>query len=354
MSNGTISTVAGNGTAGSTGDNGPAISAQLSYPWGVAVDGAGSLYIADGNDNRIRKITNGVITTIAGTGTGGDTGDGGPATGAQLAYPISIALDNAGDIYFAELNGNRVRVLTPGTPPAVTPGGVVPVYSSAPAIQPGSWVSVYGSNLASGTFSWNGDFPTSLAGTSVMIDNKPAYLWFVSPTQINLQVPDNAAAGMVSVVVTTPSGVAASTATLSQYSPSLSLLGDGKHVAAEIATPNGNGAYGTYDLVGPSNTFSYNTRPVKAGEILTLYGVGFGPTTTFVPSGRAFYGAAPTNSPVTVTIAGVNATVAFAGLVGAGLYQINVTVPDVPSGDEPVQASVNGVQTPTGLVVTVQ
>jgi len=124
---------------------------------------------------------------------------------------ISIALDNAGDIYFAELNGNRVRVLTPGTPPAVTPGGVVPVYSSAPAIQPGSWVSVYGSNLASGTFSWNGDFPTSLAGTSVMIDNKPAYLWFVSPTQINLQVPDNAAAGMVSVVVTTPSGVAAST-----------------------------------------------------------------------------------------------------------------------------------------------
>jgi uncharacterized protein (TIGR03437 family) len=281
-------------------------------------------------------------------------GDGGPAAKAQLAYPISVAVDNAGDVFFSELGGNRVRVLTPGTTPSITQGGVVPVYGSTSIVQPGSWVSVYGSNLASGTFTWNGDFPTSLAGTSVMIDNKPAYLWFVSPTQINLQVPDDPNTGMVSVVVTTPSGVAASSTTLSQFSPCFSLLGDGKHVAAEIATPNGTGAYGSYDLVGPSNTFSFNTRPVRAGETLILYGVGFGPTIPGVPAGRPFYSAAPTSSPVTVNIGGVNATVAFAGAVGAGLYQINVTVPVVPSGDQPVQATVNGIQTPTGPVVSVQ
>jgi uncharacterized protein (TIGR03437 family) len=299
-------------------------------------------------------VTNGVITTIAGTGTDGDTGDGGPATASQLAYPLSIAVDDAGNVYFTEVDGNRVRVLTPGTPPSISPGGIVPVYGSVPVIQPGSWISIYGTNLASGTFSWNGDFPQSLAGTSVKIDNKSAYLWFVSPNQINLQVPDDAATGMVSVVVTTPSGVVTSSATLSQFSPAFSLLGDGKHIAAQIATPNGTGAYGNYDLVGPSDTFSYNTRPIKAGETLVIYGVGFGPTSQTVPAGRAFYGASPTNSPVTVTIGGVNAAVAFAGIVGAGLYQINVTVPNVPAGDQPIQATVNGVQTPTGPVVTLQ
>lgn len=73
-----------------------------------------------------------------------------------------------------------------------------------PVIAPGSWVSLYGTNLAGGTLSWCGNFPTSLGATTVTIDNQPAYLWFVTPTQINLQVPLNATVGLVSVVVTTP------------------------------------------------------------------------------------------------------------------------------------------------------
>jgi uncharacterized protein (TIGR03437 family) len=195
----------------------------------------------------------------------------------------------------------------------------------------------------------------------VTIDNKQAYLWVVSPTQINAQAPDDAATGMVSVAVTTASGTATSTVTLAAYGPSFSLLGDGKHVAGEILTPNGTGAFGSYDLVGPSNTFSYSTRPVKAGETLVLFGVGFGPTTPHVAAGRAFSGAAATNTPVTITIGGVNANVSFAGITEAGLCQINVTVPpNVGSGDQPVQATVDFnpfsplIQTPLGPVVTLQ
>jgi uncharacterized protein (TIGR03437 family) len=354
VSNGVITTVAGNGTAGFSGDGGPATRAELQQPWGVAVDAAGSLYIADLDNLRIRKVSSGVITTVAG---GGDQfGDNGPATGAQLAG-AGVAVDSAGNVYIADNGNNRIRLLTPGTPPAIFSGGVVPVYGSLPAIEPGSWVSIYGSNLASGTSVWNLDFPMSLGGTSVTIDGKQAFLWYVSPTQINLQAPDDTATGPVSVVVTTGSGTAASTVTLAPYGPSFSLLGDGRHVAGEIMTPDGTGAYGggTYGLVGPSNTFSYSTRPVKAGETLILYGVGFGPTTPHVPAGQSFSGAASTSSPVTITIGGVPAGVQFSGIAEAGLYQFNLTVPPgTGSGDQALQATVNGVQTSPGPVVSVQ
>ncbi len=372
VSNGVITTVAGGGFnlgPGNIGDNGPATSALVG-PQGIALDSDGNLYIADTAYDRVRKVVNGIITTVAGNGTQGFSGDKGPATGAELNLPQGVAVDAAGNVYVADTrnnarqNGNylsgtgnnRIRLLTPGLTPAIAKGGVVPNDSSVPVAQPGSWVSIYGSNLASGTFSWNGDFPTSLGGTSVTIDNKQAYLWFVSPTQINVQVPDDTNMGPVSVAVTTAAGAAMSTVTLAAYGPSFSLLGDGRHVAGEIATPNGTGAYGggTYDLVGPSGTFSYNTRPVKPGETLTLYGVGFGPTTPQVPAGQLFFGAAPTSSPVSITIGGVAAPVVFAGITEAGLYQFNLTVPNVPGGDQPLEATVNGVQIPPGPAITVQ
>ncbi len=355
VSSGVITTLSGTGTPGFSGDGGPAASAQLAGPSGVAVDSAGYLYIADSGNARIRRVSGGVIATLTGNGVPTFGGDNGPATGGELAYPQGVAVNSAGNIYIGDSNNNRIRLLSPGTMPSITPGGIVPNDSSVSVIQPGSWVSIFGSNLASGTFIWTGNFPQTLGGTSVMIDNKPAYLWVASPTQLNLQVPDDSTTGLVSVAVTTGSGTATSTVTLSPYGPSFSLLGDGKHVAGEIATPDGSGAYGSYDLVGPANTFSYNTRPVKAGETLTLFGVGFGPTTTHVPAGQAFVGAYSTSTPVTITIGGVNAVVSFAGISEAGLYQINLTVPaNTGSGDQPLQASVNGVQTPLGPVVTVQ
>src|SRR6202022_3581061 len=94
---------------------------------------------------------------------------------------------------------------------SISPNGIVPLFSSSTNIQPGEWGSIYGNNLASGTTVWNGNFPTSLGGTSVKINEKAAYLSVFSPGQINLQAPDDTATGTVLVVVTTASGSASST-----------------------------------------------------------------------------------------------------------------------------------------------
>ena len=177
----------------------------------------------------------------------------------------------------------------------------------------------------------------------------------MSPGQINLQAPDDSALGVVTVVVVAPSGTAKSTVTLAQLGPSLNLF-DSKYVAGVIPTPTGSGAYGngTYDLVRASGHFAFSARPVKAGENLEFFGVGFGPTNPIVPAGRAFAGSAPTVFPVTVTIGGAPTTVLFSGMSSAGLYQFNVVVPNVGSGDKVLQMSVDGVQTPAGVFVTVQ
>jgi RHS repeat-associated protein len=111
---GIITTVAGNGTSGYSGDGGPATQAQLNYPWGVAVDASGNLYIIDSGNYRIRKVdTSGIITTVAGNGTGGYSGDGGPAIEAQLYGLRGIAVDASGNLYIADYNTQRVRKVDP-------------------------------------------------------------------------------------------------------------------------------------------------------------------------------------------------------------------------------------------------
>jgi hypothetical protein len=112
-----ITTVAGNGTAGSGGDGGAATSANLNAPQGIIADGSGNLYIADSNNNKIRKVSStGVITTIAGTGTAGYSGDGGAATSAKLSYPIDLAFDPSGNLYICEANNHVIRKInTSGT-----------------------------------------------------------------------------------------------------------------------------------------------------------------------------------------------------------------------------------------------
>lgn len=112
---GVITTVAGNGTEGFSGDGGAATSAQLDTPTGVAVDGSGNLYIADSHNQRIRKVSGGTISTVAGTGVAGFSGDGGAATSAQLALPTGIAVDAAGSLYIADTNNHRVREVANGT-----------------------------------------------------------------------------------------------------------------------------------------------------------------------------------------------------------------------------------------------
>ncbi|MCX6629483.1 MAG: hypothetical protein NTW28_17845, partial [Candidatus Solibacter sp.] len=271
----------------------------------------------------------------------------------------------AGQVTFAPTGSGPAMIvpvtLTVGNPassaPSITSGGIVPVGSSVATIQPGEWVSIYGRNLASGTVSWNGDFPTSLGGTSVTINGKRAYLWYVSPGQINLQAPDDTTRGSVPVVVTTANGSSTSTVTLGDFGPSFLLL-DSKHVTGIIFRSNGSGAFGggSYDIIGPTgSSLGYPTVAAKAGDIIGLFGVGFGPTNPPVAAGQGFSGAAATLNSVTLLINGRSVTPSFAGLAGAGLYQINLTVPSgLGTGDVSFQASVGGAQTPTGVVISLQ
>jgi large repetitive protein len=129
-STGVISTVAGNGTAGYNGDNIAATSAELYQPYGVAVDGAGNLYIADQYNHRIRKVTpDGIIATVAGNGTLGTSGDGGAATSAELYYPESVTLDAAGNLYIADRGNPRIRKVTPDGFITTVAGNGIPGYS---------------------------------------------------------------------------------------------------------------------------------------------------------------------------------------------------------------------------------
>ncbi len=108
---GTITTVAGNGSYGFSGDGGPATAARMDFPYGLAVDGAGNLYVADGANNRIRRIdgTTGIITTVAGNGSKGYSGDGGPATSASLSWPSGVAVDGRGNLYIADTGRYRLK-----------------------------------------------------------------------------------------------------------------------------------------------------------------------------------------------------------------------------------------------------
>ena len=112
---GDITTIAGTGVPGYSGDGGPAAAAQLNQPLGVAVDSSGNVYIADTNNNRIRMIApGGTMSTLAGTGPASFTGDSGPATSATLAFPAGVAVDSSGNIYASDSGNRRVRKLTAG------------------------------------------------------------------------------------------------------------------------------------------------------------------------------------------------------------------------------------------------
>lgn len=257
--------------------------------------------------------------------------------------------------------------------PSISSGGIGPIYSKATSIQPGSWISIYGTNLVSSLGIWDGNppTPTTLGGASVTINGKPAYLWVTVPNafgttdQINAQAPDDTGTGTVNVTVTNATnGSASSTVTLANVAPSFSVLGDAaNHAAAIIPTPDGSGSHGSYDIDGPAGTsLGYATRPVKAGEYIVLYGVGFGPTNPAVQSGKPVTTAAPlttaAQNSLQITIGGVPvpaSNITYAAIVGQGLYQFNVLVPPgLGSGDKTLQATVLGVSTPTGVVLALQ
>ncbi|MFF8366677.1 RICIN domain-containing protein [Rhodococcus erythropolis] len=128
---GQIRTIAGTGTPGFSGDGEPAAAAQLNSPYGVAVDGAGDLYITDAENHRVRRVAgDGTISTVAGTGTDGFSGDGGPATSAQLNYPFGLAVDCVGALYIADYVNNRVRKVAAAAMAGLPESGTVVSWAS--------------------------------------------------------------------------------------------------------------------------------------------------------------------------------------------------------------------------------
>jgi|GEM_PF-49318 len=204
-------------------------------------------------------------------------------------------------------------------------------------ITSGSWISVFGTHFAEVSRGWdpdseivNGEFPTSLEGVSVTIDGKPAAVSYVSPTQINAQAPAGLSAGAVEVIVTTPNGSSAPIhATVADLRPEFFQFPEGNAAAVR---PTGG-------LVGPEGLFSgLSTVPASSGETILMFGSGFGATTPSVAPGQVFEGAAPLDEDAVIEIGGTAAQVLFAGLSGAGLYQFNVVVPELPAGTHPVVA----------------
>jgi len=162
----------------------------LNKPVGVTIDAAGSVYVADTNNSRIRKITDGIITTIAGSKFTGYSGDGGNATDAWLNFPRSIAVSSNGTVYIADTNNHVIRVLTPAFP-TISANGVGNAASFVAPISPGALASVVGSGFGTSTFQADDGFawPTAAKSVSVKVNGVAAPLYYVSPGQINFQVP---------------------------------------------------------------------------------------------------------------------------------------------------------------------
>jgi sugar lactone lactonase YvrE len=170
---GTITTIAGNGLAGFSGDGGPATDASLMFPLGMAMDSIGNLYVADANNHRIRRINlSGVITTVAGNGVEGYSGDLGPATSASLNYPEDVAFDRAGNLFIADSGNNRIRKVDPSGVISTVAGTVLNGFSGdgGPSVE------------AVLNFPWG--LATDAAGDVYIADRANSRIRKISPSRI--------------------------------------------------------------------------------------------------------------------------------------------------------------------------
>lgn len=305
---GAISTIAGSGQPGAAGDEGPAISADLDAPRGIAVDGAGNLYLADTGNNRVREVTaDGVIHTIAGQEAAGFAGDGGPALAAQLSAPAGLALDRSGNLYIADSGNNRVRRLLAPAAGALTQAFSVVNAASLQAgpVSPGEIVSLLGAGLgpdaaAVAAFDGTGALPTTLAGSQVLFDGVAAPLFYVQSGQINAQAPY------------TVSG-----------STHVQVLYNGSPAGA-VDLPVAPAAPALFQSLYTKD------NPAPRGSVAVFFATGEGLTTGANLAGQAAAAPYPQPlEPVTLRIAGIPAQLLYAGSAPgtAGLLQVNAVVP---------------------------
>lgn len=327
-SGGIITTVAGGG-AGALGDGGPATAATIGGNlFGVAIDAAGNLYIT--SDSRIRKVdaSTGLISTIAGTGTGGFSGDGGLATNATIHGAQSIAVDSAGNVYFSDATNLRVRKLTPAQ--IVAEGVANSATFQAGGISPGEIISIYGGpgvSLGPSTpvglqVTAAGLVSNQLGGTQVMIGGVAAALTYVSSSQVNAVVPYEVAG---------------------QTSTQIELIVQGKPTNS-VTVPVVAASPGIFVITNPDGTVNSPANSVASSGYLVIYGTGEGQTTPAGVDGGVNTTVFPKpNLPVTVQIGGQNAPVLYAGAAPdfvAGVLQVNVTIPAGVTGTVPLQLNI--------------
>lgn len=249
-----------------------------------------------------------------------------------------------------------------GSKPSIVSAKVAGDFNSAASVTSGTWLEIKGSNLATATRSWaSPDFqganaPTTLNGASVMVDGKPAYVSYASPVQINLQVPDiSRTAQSVQLMVANASGQSDPiTLQTTPISPALlaplSFNINGKqYVVAQFAS---DGAY----VLNTNLISGVKSRPAKARDIIVIYGIGFGPVNPGNPAGVVTSQVNSLQTNPTFRFGQTAATLLYDGLAPnfVGLYQFNIQVPAVSSGDQPLNVDVGGVSTNQTLFITMQ
>lgn len=332
FANGALTTYAGNGNVGFSGDGGLATAAVLNDPIGLALDAAGNLYITDANSFRVRVVApNGIINTIAGSSHAGYTGDGGSALAAQLDFPHMAIPDGLGNIYIADTGNNVIRMLTTAGP-GITTNGVVSSASFQPAISPGALASIAGTNLATSTAT-DSVLPllTNFGEATVTVNGKAAPILYVSSSQINFQVPWETQTGNATVTVTV-NGTVSNTITVPVTS------------AAPGIFFNSSGS-----AIAQNHDYSLNTasNPAHVGSYLIAYLTGSGPVTPAIADGAATpaTGLVQPTSAVKVTIGGSPATVLGAALTPGfvSLLQLNISVPSgLAAGTYPMVVTIAG------------
>ena len=223
--------------------------------------------------------------------------------------------------------------------------------SFQPGVVSGSWATILGTDLANTTRSWtaadfvNGNLPPNLSYTGAVVNGKAAFVSYVSPTQVNVLIPDDPSVGTVTVLVTTEF-ITSNIAFANKLAVSPALFTFTPRYPA--AAHNSDGSY-----CGPANLLpNVATTPAHPGEVIQLFGAGLGATNPPIPTGMLFTTPEPLAQPITATVGGVPANVA-GYLIYPGVYQLNLTVPALPDGDAPVSISMGSISSQSGLMLSI-
>jgi len=341
---GTIRTIAGTGSQTSSGDGGAATAAGFPFPGSMVADAAGNLFIVDNVSNRVRRVTGGTITTIAGTGAAGFGGDNGSPLQAMLNAPFALALDASGNLYVGDTSNNRVRRisgLAAGSVPFVSSAGVTNAASFKTGITPGAIVTIFGANLGASPgqilAASGGSWSTSLGGVTVTMEGTPVPVYRIlnlnGQEQLSVQAPFTLTGrSTIELIVTNAAGRSSAV--------SVPLLSAQPGVFILDASENG--------AVHADGSIVTSANPATPGETVVLYLTGLGQVSNAPAAGQPASFSTLSNALVTpqVTIGGVVVTPSFAGLTPGfiGLYQINVAIPGgAVSGTLDVTVQANGV-----------